>query len=71
MRLKQAISLEQLEQIRERFSDLISDGTFELRGPLDEELDEPALRDLPRLVFDFNRRSAGRLCQLITHLNGL
>lgn len=69
VRLKQVISLEQLEQIRERFSDLLSDGTFELRGPLDEELDEPALRDLPRLVFNFNRRSAGRLRQLIAHLN--
>ena len=71
IRLKQAISSEQLEQIRERFSDLLSDGTFELRGPLDEELDEPALCDLPRLVFNFNRRSAGRLRQLIAHLNGL
>lgn len=71
VRLKQAISPEQLEQIRERFSDLLSDGTFELRGPLDEELDEPALRDLPRLVFNFNRRSAGRLRQLIAHLNEL
>lgn len=71
MRLKQTISVEQLEQIRGRFSDLLSDGTFELRGPLDEELDEPTLRDLPRLVFNFNRRSAGRLRQLIAHLNGL
>lgn len=69
MRLKQAISPEQLERIRERFSDLLSDGTFELGGPLDEELDEPSLRDLPRLVFNFNRRSAGRLRQLIAHLN--
>jgi uncharacterized protein (TIGR00730 family) len=71
MRLRQTISSEQLEQIRERFTDLLSDGTFELRGPLEEELDEPALRDLPRLVFNFNRRSAGRLRQLISHLNGL
>jgi uncharacterized protein (TIGR00730 family) len=71
MRLRQTISAEQLEQIRERFTDLLSEGTFELRGPLEEELDEPALRDLPRLVFNFNRRSAGRLRQLIGHLNGL
>jgi len=71
MRLKQAITSEQLEQLRERFSDLLSDGTFELRGPLTEELDEPALRDLPRLVFTFNRRNAGRLRQLISHLNEL
>ena len=71
MRLKQPISAEQLEQIRERFSDLLSDGTFERSGPLQEELDEPAIRELPRLVFNFNRRSAGRLRQLIHHLNDL
>lgn len=71
MRLKQTITPEQLEQIRDRFAELLSDGTFELRGPLAEELDEPALRDLPRLVFTFNRRSAGRLRQLISHLNEL
>lgn len=71
MRLQSPISGEQLEQTRERFGDLLADGQFELRGPLDEELDEPALRDLPRLVFNFNRRSAGRLRQLIDHLNRL
>lgn len=71
MRLKQPIAAEQLEQIRERFSDLLSDGTFEQSGPLQEELDEPAIRELPRLIFSFNRRSAGRLRQLIHHLNDL
>ncbi|MBX3327886.1 MAG: LOG family protein [Nitrospira sp.] len=71
MRLKQPISAEQLEQIRDRFSDLLSDGTFDQSGPLQEELDEPAIRELPRLVFNFNRRSAGRLRQLIHHLNDL
>ncbi|MBM4125960.1 MAG: LOG family protein [Nitrospira sp.] len=71
MRLHSPISGEQLERIQERFSDLLADGRFELRGPLDEELDEPGLRDLPRLVFNFNRRSAGRLRQLIDHLNQL
>jgi uncharacterized protein (TIGR00730 family) len=71
MRLKQPISAEQLEQIRERFSDILFDGTFEQSGPLQEELDEPAIRELPRLVFNFNRRSAGRLRHLIHHLNDL
>jgi uncharacterized protein (TIGR00730 family) len=71
MRLQSPISREQLEQTQERFSDLLANGRFELRGPLDEELDEPAVRDLPRLVFNFNRRSAGRLRQLIDHLNQL
>lgn len=71
MRLKTTVSAEQLEQIQERFSDLLTEGRFELRGALEEELDEPALKDLPRLVFSFNRRSASRLRQLINHLNGL
>jgi hypothetical protein len=71
MRLKQTLAAEQLDTIQERFSDLLTEGRFELRGPLEEELDEPALRDLPRLVFSFNRRSASRLRQLINHLNGL
>ncbi len=71
VRLKQTLSTEQLEDIQARFSDLLSTGTFELRGALEEELDEPALQELPRLVFYFNRRSAGRLRQLIDHLNHL
>lgn len=71
MRLKRTITPEQLEQLRERFADLLSDGTFELRGSLAEELDEPTLRDLTRLVFNFNRRSTGRLRQLINYLNEL
>lgn len=71
MRLQSPISGEQLERTQERFSDLLADGRFELRGPLDEELDEPGLRELPRLVFNFNRRSAGRLRQLIDYLNRL
>ena len=71
MRLKQTLSDEQLEDVQVRFSDILSEGSFELRGPLEEELDEPTLRELPRLVFQFNRRSAGRLRQLIDHLNQL
>lgn len=71
MRLKKTLAADQLETIQERFSDLLTEGRFELRGPLEEELDEPALRDLPRLVFSFNRRSASRLRQLINHLNAL
>lgn len=69
MRLKSPISAEQLDCVQNQFSDLLIDGRFELRGALEEELDEPALATLPRLVFPFNRRSAGRLRQLINHLN--
>ncbi len=71
MRLQTPISAEQLAHLEEQFGDLLAGGRYELRGPLEEELDEPSLRNLPRLVFHFNRRSAGRLRQLITHLNDL
>lgn len=71
MRLKTTISPEQVAGLHETFGDLLSEGTFELRGPLPEELDEPDLRDSPRLVFTSNRRSASRLRQLIDHLNAL
>ena len=71
MRLKTSISPEQVAGLHDTFGDLLSEGTFELRGPLPEELDEPDLRELPRLAFTSNRRSASRLRQLIDHLNAL
>jgi hypothetical protein len=71
IRLKTGISPEQVAGLHDTFSDLLSEGTFELRGPLPEELDEPDLKDLPRLTFTSNRRSASRLRQLIDHLNTL
>lgn len=71
MRLNTPLSEEHLEQIQTRFSDLLSEGRFELRSALEEELDEPTIAGLPRLVFPFNRRSAGRLRQLIDHVNSL
>ena len=71
MRLKTSISPQQVASLHDTFGDLLSEGTFELRGPLPEELDEPDLKDLPRLAFISNRRSASRLRQLIDHLNAL
>ncbi len=71
IRLKTGISPEQVSGLHATFGDLLSEGTFELRGPLPEELDEPDLKDLPRLAFTSNRRSASRLRQLIDHLNAV
>src|SRR5213593_4997942 len=69
MRIKHPLSPEQLATLSREFTDLLDEGSFEQRGPLLEELDEPALKDLPRLVFLFNRRSAARLRQLIDRIN--
>jgi hypothetical protein len=71
IRIKTPLSDSQIQDVRTGFKDLLTEGTFEQRGPLPEELEEPNLKDLSRLVFSFNRRSAGRFRQLIDHLNRL
>jgi uncharacterized protein (TIGR00730 family) len=71
VRVKTPLSQQQVQDLQARFKDLLTEGSFEQRGPLAEELEEPALKDLSRIVFSFNRRSAGRLRQLIDHLNRL
>jgi len=58
-----------LAAIHRRFSDITSDSHFDLGGPLPEEQDEPKIVHLPRLIFRFNRRSLGKLRQLIDCLN--
>lgn len=69
LRLNSALSPDRLEQIQQYFSDILVDGRFESCGALPEEKDEPLLADKPRLSFQFNRRSLGRLRQLIDLLN--
>lgn len=68
-RLTRALSGAQLQSVNETFSDILESGTFAQAGPLDDELDEPDLQHLPRLVFQFDRRSLGRLRELVDWLN--
>ena len=68
-RLRGTLSPETLETINAQFSDILTSGDFQISGPLAEERDETDLTDLSRLVFRFNRRSLGRLRQLIDFLN--
>ena len=70
LRLSQPISEPLLADINEAFADILEAGSFLQRSALPEERDEPELADLPRLVFQFNRRNHGRLRQLIDCLNG-
>jgi uncharacterized protein (TIGR00730 family) len=69
IRLKQPLETNLLEEIRREFADILSEGTFVMRGPLAEEADEKDLAHLTRLVFTFNRRSLGRLRQLVDAIN--
>ena len=71
LRLQSWLTVDELAQINSSFADILTSGEFEQSGPLPEERDETELAHLPRLVFRFNRRSLGRLRQLIDHVNSL
>ncbi|OHB78263.1 MAG: cytochrome D ubiquinol oxidase subunit II [Planctomycetes bacterium RBG_16_64_10] len=69
LRLNQPLPTTLVDQINRRFADILSDGCFVQKEALRDEKDEPKLAHLPRLVFQFNRRSLGRLRQLIDVIN--
>jgi uncharacterized protein (TIGR00730 family) len=69
MRMHRPLSAEQLAAINAQFSDIVNDGKIEQSAPLDAEQDEVHLAHKPRLVLEFNRRSHGRLRQLIDFIN--
>ncbi|MHC4695507.1 MAG: LOG family protein [Planctomycetota bacterium] len=68
LRLNHPVSAETLAEINDTFADLLIGGRFEqLDHPLKEE--NGAYPDKTRLVFAFDRRSAGRLRLLINRIN--
>jgi hypothetical protein len=70
IRLRSGISQPKIEDLRKRFSKILRpQGEIHLSGPLPEEIDEPEIRDLPRLVIDFNREDFGGLKALIDSIN--
>ncbi|MFZ1934631.1 MAG: TIGR00730 family Rossman fold protein [Thermoguttaceae bacterium] len=68
-RLQRPPSEALLAEINDRFQDILLRGRFAVSGPLPEEREESELSALPRLVFAFDRRSFGRLRQLIDCIN--
>ncbi len=69
LRLQQPVSTELIAEMEAEFSDILLEDQIVSSGPLPEERDEPLLAQLPRLVLRFNRRSLGRLRQLIDSIN--
>ncbi|MBK1832719.1 LOG family protein [Roseibacillus ishigakijimensis] len=69
IRLRDNLAENRLPLLQMEFADLIAAGEMELRGALSEEDDEPALAELPRLVFRHRRGSFGRLRLLIDAIN--
>ncbi|MDQ7827117.1 MAG: TIGR00730 family Rossman fold protein [Candidatus Eremiobacteraeota bacterium] len=58
-----------LEKINTDFRDILAEGDFVIKKPLDEESAEVHLQHLPRLVFSFDGKSFGRLRSLIDAIN--
>ena len=71
IRLKHRPTAEQLAAIQKQFADITTGGGFRISDALPLESDEPDLAGMSRLIFKYNRRDAGRLRQLINHLNDL
>ena len=69
LRLQKRPSESLLQEINSNFKDILDRGEFQLTDPLPMEADQPELKHLARLVFHFDRRSLGRLRQLIDCLN--
>lgn len=70
IRLRSGISQHKVDDLRSRFSKILApQGEMHLSGPLPEEIDEPEIRDLPRLVLGFNKKDFGGLKELIDSIN--
>jgi hypothetical protein len=55
--------------MQQEFGDILADGQFRQESTVAGESPRPELAALSRLVFHFNRRSLGRLRQLIDTIN--
>ncbi len=69
LRLQHAPAPETVARLESDFRDILAEGGFSVSSALPEEVEDSALAALPRLTFIFNRRSFGRLRQLIDALN--
>jgi uncharacterized protein (TIGR00730 family) len=69
LRLMRAPSAKLLEQIRSDFRDISPDGIFELSPAFPDEANDSELQSLPRLHFHFDRKSHGRLRQMVDLIN--
>lgn len=70
IRMTRSLAKKEVDRLKKDYAELlVPGGDIQLTGPLEEELNEPELADLPRLVMDFNKREFGRLRQLVDAIN--
>jgi len=71
IRLQKEIPDSHLDILNDKFHDLISWGKIHKSATLPEEADEPHLQSKPRITFPYNKKSAGRLNEMILMINEL
>lgn len=71
VRLERELSDGSIGQLNEAFRDLLGAGRISRTAALPEEGDEPGLLCKPRIVFPYDRKSAGRLNELVLMVNSL
>jgi uncharacterized protein (TIGR00730 family) len=69
LRLQRPLTEPVLERLRQEFADIVAGGRIEQTAALPAEANDTHLAHLPRLRFHFDRRSLGRLRQLIDAIN--
>jgi hypothetical protein len=70
IRLSTPLDQDQVDTLKKEFAGiLVPGGNMHLSGPFDDEMNEPDLLHLSRLVVDFNKRDFGRLRQLVDAIN--
>jgi len=70
IRLASSLDEEIIRKLKTTYNDiLLPQGDIYLSGPLPEEIEEPEISHLPRLIMDFNRIDSGRLRNFIDEIN--
>ena len=69
IRMQHPLNAQALERINLSFTDLCKGGEFLQQASCAGEQDEPELRNLPRLAFNYSGRAAGRLRELLDEIN--
>lgn len=69
IRLKHEPTPSSVQALNEDFADIITGEPFHVTPPTPEEVEDADVLPLPRIAFGFDRRSYGRLRQLIDVLN--
>jgi uncharacterized protein (TIGR00730 family) len=69
LRLQKDLDAQRLAGVGRDFADILADGQFRQESEIVGEIPRAELAGLTRLIFHFNRRSLGRLRQLIDTIN--